>query len=79
MATNNPLPGIAAQKDIMTLLAAGANTITSAQVVRYGADVIVQLTYSDTTVSYIKVKQGRVKIGGATNDFGSGTEVIWQA
>jgi len=75
------LPGWETSKDITTTLAAGALTITKAQVYKYGTDVIVQLTYSDTTIGYIKFKSNgsRIKIGGSDNTFGTGTEVTWQS
>lgn len=74
------LPGWVASKDITTLLAAGALTITDAVVYKYGTDTIVQFTYSDASVSYIKFKAtGRLKIGGADNTFATGTEILWEA
>lgn len=80
MSTNiATLPGWATAKDITTPLAAGALTITQAQVYKFGSDTVVQLTYSDASIGYIKFKQGRVKVGGADNTFGTGTEVFWQA
>jgi len=74
------LPGTVGVRDITTALAAGSLTITKAVVYRLGNDTVVQLTYSDTTIGYIKVKGcSRVKIGGADNTFGTGTEVTWQS
>lgn len=73
------LPGWVDAKDITTLLASGALTITKAQVYKLGCDTIVQFTYSDASTGYIKMEQGRVKIGGADNTFQTGTEVLWQS
>lgn len=80
MSTNiATLPGWATAKDITTLIASGALTITKAIVYKFGSDTIVQITYSDASTTYLKFKQNRVKIGGADNTFGTGTEVFWQA
>ena len=73
------LPGTVNGHDITTLLASGALTITSAVAYRYGSDMVVKFTYSDATVSYIKWKQGRLKVGGDSNTFDTGTEVTWNA
>ena len=73
------LPGTVGPIDITTLLAAGSLTITKATVYKLGADTIIELDYSNSTVGYIKLKQGRVKVGGADNTFGTGTEVYWAA
>jgi hypothetical protein len=75
--TVSTLPGYVGSQDITTLLASGSLTITKAQVYKVGATVVVQFTYSDASTSYIKVKQMRVKIGGADNQFDTGTEVLW--
>ena len=73
------LPGTVCGKDITTLIASGSLTITSAVAYRYGSDMVVKITYSDATVTYIKWKQGRLKIGGDSNTFSTGTEVVWEA
>ena len=73
------LPGWTGAKDITTLLASGSLTITKALVYKYGADTILELDYSDSSVSYVKFKQGRVKVGGSSNQFDTGTEVTWAA
>jgi hypothetical protein len=71
------LPGWTNAKDITTNLAAGALTITTAVVYKVANEVIVKFTYSDTSVGYIKVKGARVKVGGASGQFDTGTEVAW--
>jgi hypothetical protein len=72
-------PGCSSPIDITALLAAGALTITSAVIFKDGSNFVVQLTYSDASVGYIKIKSSqRVKIGGADNTFATGTEIIWQ-
>lgn len=73
------LPGWMTTKDITALIASGALTITKAIAYKTGSDTTVQITYSDASVTYIKVKNGRLKIGGASNQFDTGTEVIWEA
>lgn len=73
------LPGWVDAKDITALLDSGALTITQALVYKLGCDTIVQITYSDASVSYIKMEQGRIKIGGADNTFTTGTEILWEA
>ncbi len=72
------LPGEVSPHDITTSLAAGALTISKAVAYKVGSTMVIQLTFSDTTTGYIKVKQGRLKIGGASNQFDTGTEVLWQ-
>ena len=80
MSTNiATLPGWVNAKDITTALAAGSLTITKAQAYTLGSIKVIQLTYSDTTISYIKWKNGRLKVGGTDNTFGTGTEFTWQA
>ncbi len=72
------LPGLSGAHDITTPLAAGSLTISKAVVYKCGSDTIFQLTYSDSTTGYIKMgKNNRVKIGGATPQFDSGTEITW--
>jgi hypothetical protein len=72
------LRGINGIQDITTNLAAGALTITTAVVWKVGSDTTFRFTYSDSSVGYIKMgKNGRVKVGGATPQFDSGTEVVW--
>lgn len=75
------LPGWVDAKDITTTLAAGSLTITKALVYKFGTDVILELQYSDSSKGYAKVKNNgpRVKIGGADNTFGTGTEVLWHS
>ena len=74
------LPGWVDSKDITTNLAAGSLTITTATVYKMGSDTVFKFVYSDTSVGYIKMlKNGRVKIGGATPQGDTGTEVLWQA
>jgi hypothetical protein len=77
--TLSTLSGCSATKDITSLLASGALTITQALAYKVGSDVMIQITYSDASVSYVKVKNGRLKIGGASNQFDTGTEVLWQS
>lgn len=80
MAVNTAqLPGWVTVQDITTLLAAGSLTITSAKVFKTGSVTVIQLNYSDSSIGYIKMKQGRIKIGGADNQFDTGTEVLWQS
>ena len=74
------LPGWSDSKDVTTALAAGSLTITKAEVYKFGTDVVFQLTYSDASKGYIKVKgTSRVKVGGTDNTFGTGTEITWQS
>lgn len=73
------LPGWMTQKNITSLMASGSLTITSAIAYKSGSDMMVQITYSDASVTYLKWKQGRLKVGGAGNQFDTGTEVIWEA
>lgn len=75
------LPGWTGAKDITTLLAAGALTITKAQVYKFGSNIIVQFTYSDASTGYVKFKSTgpRFSVGGADNTFASGTEILWQS
>lgn len=73
------LPGNVTPKDITSLLASGSLTITSAVAFQVGSTSVIKITYSDASVTYIKYKQGRLKIGGASNQFDTGTEVLWQA
>ena len=74
------LPGWETPKDITTNLAAGSLTVSKALVYKWGTDTILELQYSDTTKGYVKFKNGgRVKVGGADNTFGTGTEVTWQS
>ena len=73
------LPDNACAIDITTTLAAGSLTITKAVVQKYGTDLVLVLTYSDTTIGYVKWKQGRCKVGGSDNTFATGTEIIWNA
>lgn len=77
--STSQLPGWTDSKDITTLLASGSLTITSAVAYKYGMDEVIQITYSDASVSYIKWKAGRLKIGGSDNTFGTGTEITWQS
>ncbi len=73
------LPGWVGAKDITALLASGALTITKAIAYKVGSTMVIQFTYSDSSTSYIKEKNGRLKIGGASNQFDTGTEVLWQS
>ena len=73
------LPGWTDSKDITTALASGSLTITKAVVQKYGTDLVLVLTYSDTTIGYVKWKQGRCKVGGSDNTFATGTEITWNA
>ena len=78
MSTNvTNLPPHASAKDITTKLASGALTISKALVYRLGSEVTVELQYSDSTKGYIKMKQGRIKVGGSDNTFSTGTELTW--
>jgi hypothetical protein len=73
------LPGWTNAKDITTNLAAGSLTITTAVVYKVANEVMIKFTYSDSSVGYIKIKGVRVKVGGASPQFDTGTEVTWQA
>ena len=73
------LPGTVGPQDITTALAAGSLTITQAIAYKFGSDTVVELTYSNASTGYIKWKQGRLKVGGADNTFGTGTEFTWHA
>ena len=76
--TTANLPGYVGVIDITTALASGSLTISSAKVFKSGTDTTIVLNYSDSTVGYIKFKAtGRLKIGGADNTFGTGTEITW--
>lgn len=74
------LPGWVTSKDITTLLAAGANTVTKAVAYKMGTLTVIQLTYSDASTGYIKFDAtGHLIMGGADNLPTTGTEVLWQA
>jgi hypothetical protein len=82
MATLDPtlLPGWETSKDITSLLAAGALTVTKAVAFKHGNAVTIQLTYSDASIGYIKFGGNmRLKIGGNTPQGDTGTEILWQA
>ncbi len=73
------LPGWADSKDITTLLASGALTITTCVMWKDGTGLTFKFTYSDSSVGYIKIGRNyRVKIGGASPQFDTGTEILWQ-
>jgi len=74
------LPGWVDQKDITTLLAGGANTVTSAHVYKFGTQTVIAITWSDASVTYVKFDAtGHLIIGGLTNTPETGTEVTWQS
>ena len=78
--TKANLPGWVDQKDITATLGAGSLTITTALVYKVGSDTIFEFDMSDSSVLYIKVgKAGRVKVGGSSNQFDTGTEIVWQS
>lgn len=57
------------------LTAIGAKTITGAAVFRHGVVTVIQLSFSDSTTTYIKVTSNNgVEIGG-TAEMGTGTKV----
>ena len=71
------LPQSNRPQNITTALAAGSLTITTATAYKTASEIIIELDYSDLSVGYIKIGHGRLKVGGATGQFDTGTEITW--
>lgn len=49
-------------------------TISSTQIYQHGSTWVVEQTYTDSTVSFVKFLQGAAEMGG-TNEWGTGTKL----
>ena len=68
MINTATLRGNATSHDITTALAAGSLTVTQAVVYKFGTETVVQLTYSNASIGYLKFKAtGQFKVAIAVN------------
>ena len=54
--------------------AANGKTLSSTQVYQHGSTWVVEQTFSDSTVTFIKFSQNQAEMGG-TNEWGTGTKL----
>lgn len=54
--------------------AANGKTLSATQIYQHGSTWVVEQTFSDATVFFIKFLQGQAEMGG-TNEWGTGTKL----
>jgi hypothetical protein len=73
----NALPTEGTPKTLTSLLAFGANTLTSAYAYKHGSVTVIEFGLSNATTSFLKVSSnGALEVGG-TLEMGTGTKVTW--
>ena len=60
------LPQQSRVQDITSALGAGSATISTATAYKCGSEMVIELDLSNSTTTYIKVKTGKLKVGGTS-------------